>query len=286
MRVGLTRRLAVRQRIPEPRPPCRVTRGARRTGNFARCAAGGPPGRHPAWRAGLRALSVVGKSPMSNERSPRVRAATVLVAECALVLACLSAHFPQLWAERWAQDDAYVSFRYARNLVRGNGLVYNVGEPVEGYTNFLWTVLAAVPLARGANDPLPFMHVASALLWCLSYALLLAIAIRLWAAGCWAAPLGLLPLALHWSFNMWFFSGMETPLVTFLTIAAVACATVDPRRHRWSLPAMTTCAVGLMMTRPDGAIVFAALLLAVALLDGWWLLRFGRMRILAARAAV
>jgi hypothetical protein len=41
-----------------------------------------------------------------------------------------------------------------------------------------------------------------------------------------------------------------------------------------------------MMTRPDGAIVFAALLLAVALLDGWWLLRFGRMRILAALAPI
>lgn len=40
-------------------------------------------------------------------------------------------------------DDAYISFRYARNLSRGLGLVYNVGERVEGYTNFLWTVLIA-----------------------------------------------------------------------------------------------------------------------------------------------
>ncbi len=39
------------------------------------------------------------------------------------------------------QDDAYISFRYARNLAQGNGLVFNAGERVEGYTNFLWTVL-------------------------------------------------------------------------------------------------------------------------------------------------
>ncbi|MCA9582185.1 MAG: hypothetical protein KC416_10360, partial [Myxococcales bacterium] len=40
-------------------------------------------------------------------------------------------------------DDAFISFRYARHLAGGHGLVYNLGERVEGYTNFLWVVLAA-----------------------------------------------------------------------------------------------------------------------------------------------
>ncbi len=42
-------------------------------------------------------------------------------------------------------DDAYISFRFARNLARGHGLRYNLGDhtPVEGYSNFLWTVIAA-----------------------------------------------------------------------------------------------------------------------------------------------
>src|SRR3954470_13240280 len=39
----------------------------------------------------------------------------------------------------WLSDDAFISFRYARNWVTGKGLVYNAGERVEGYTNFLWT---------------------------------------------------------------------------------------------------------------------------------------------------
>ena len=30
------------------------------------------------------------------------------------------------------QDDAFVAFRYARNLVEGHGLVYNPDERVEG----------------------------------------------------------------------------------------------------------------------------------------------------------
>ena len=38
----------------------------------------------------------------------------------------------------WLCDDAFISFRYARNLVNGDGLVFNRGERVEGYTNFLW----------------------------------------------------------------------------------------------------------------------------------------------------
>jgi arabinofuranosyltransferase len=45
----------------------------------------------------------------------------------------------------WFQnvDDAYISFRYGKNLMSGSGLVYNAGEYVEGYTNFLWTVVTS-----------------------------------------------------------------------------------------------------------------------------------------------
>lgn len=40
-------------------------------------------------------------------------------------------------------DDAMVSMRYAWNLAHGNGLVWNVGERVEGFTNPLWVVFMA-----------------------------------------------------------------------------------------------------------------------------------------------
>jgi hypothetical protein len=46
-------------------------------------------------------------------------------------------------------DDAYISVRYAYNLNAGLGLVYNPGEPVEGYSNLLWTLLLTVPLRLG-----------------------------------------------------------------------------------------------------------------------------------------
>ena len=40
-------------------------------------------------------------------------------------------------------EDAFIGFRYSRNLADGYGLVFNIGERVEGYSNFLWTVLLA-----------------------------------------------------------------------------------------------------------------------------------------------
>ena len=39
------------------------------------------------------------------------------------------------------KDDAYISFRYAHNLVTGHGLVFNTGERLEGFTNFLWVLV-------------------------------------------------------------------------------------------------------------------------------------------------
>jgi pilus retraction protein PilT len=50
-------------------------------------------------------------------------------------------------------DDAFISFRYARNLVEHGTLAFNIVEPpelVEGYTNFLWVVVLAIGAWLGA----------------------------------------------------------------------------------------------------------------------------------------
>src|SRR3989442_1472314 len=51
-------------------------------------------------------------------------------------------------------DDSFISFRYARHLAAGRGLVWNPGERVEGYTNFLWVIL----MAGGAGDEIGRGH--------------------------------------------------------------------------------------------------------------------------------
>ncbi len=55
----------------------------------------------------------------------------------------------EAYSLRWTTDDAFISFRYARNLVEGHGLVFNPGEYVEGYTNPLWTLWIAGGLRLG-----------------------------------------------------------------------------------------------------------------------------------------
>ena len=45
---------------------------------------------------------------------------------------------------KFVQDDAFISFRYVQNFVDGNGLVFNIGERVEGYTNLLWVLILSV----------------------------------------------------------------------------------------------------------------------------------------------
>src|SRR5262249_44533914 len=74
---------------------------------------------------------------------PSIRYAGLLaLAVSALVLV---ARAVWLWDPYLVLDDAFISYRYAVHLAYGKGLVWNLGERVEGYTNFLWTV----PLAAG-----------------------------------------------------------------------------------------------------------------------------------------
>ncbi len=202
----------------------------------------------------------------------------VLAAELLAGAYFVARQLPGLWMTRWVQDDAYISFRYARNMLHGHGLVYNIGERVEGYTNFLWTVISAVPMAFGAVDPVPFMHVFSLALWIGSYLLLLLLAVSLFRSRIWMAPLAVIPLTYQWSFNMWFFSGMETPLISFLTVLVLFFFAQDPERRPFSLFWTSLAGVLLIMTRPDATLGLAALALVAVLLYGPRLLRERRWR--------
>ena len=46
-------------------------------------------------------------------------------------------------------DDAFITYRYAQNLVDGHGPVWNPGERVEGYSNFLWLLMIAFGMLLG-----------------------------------------------------------------------------------------------------------------------------------------
>ena len=60
-----------------------------------------------------------------------------------LAITTISIGINEAWQLRWLCDDAFISFTYARNLSEGIGLVFQSGEYVEGYSNFLWTIILA-----------------------------------------------------------------------------------------------------------------------------------------------
>lgn len=151
----------------------------------------------------------------------------------------------------WIIDDAFISFRYARNLLDGSGLVFNIGERVEGYTNFLWTLIIAGEMASG-YDPIVTTAAITMLLAFVIAALTLALARQVvpgvWV---WGAPVLLAlssPFLLYTSRG----SGMETALFTALFLAALLALL-----HRRWIGAGVLVAL-TMLTRPDGAVLACA----------------------------
>ena len=156
-------------------------------------------------------------------------------------------------------DDAFISFRYVRNLLEGNGLVFNPGEYVEGYTNFLWILeLAAIWGIFGVRPE----HAAP---W-LSVAYTIGtIAAMLW----WVARLpslqnrglvGWMALGLLCSsatFAVWTSAGgLETRQFTFFIVAAVVCLSVYGN-SRWGLLAASLGLAAAALTRPEGLMLAA-----------------------------
>lgn len=70
-----------------------------------------------------------------------------------LVIALVALFLSLLKHRRFFHDDAFISLRYARNLAEHGQLTWNLGEYAEGYTNFLFVLLTALPIKLGL-DPI------------------------------------------------------------------------------------------------------------------------------------
>ncbi len=163
----------------------------------------------------------------------------------------------------WICDDAFLSLRYAENLLAGHGLVYNPGERVEGYTNLSWTLLLAALLRLGV-DPLRAAALPgiAAYLW-----LVLALVGWSWRQRSRSRPF--LPLAagcvlVSEDFQVWATGGLETMLFTALAVQALVWTRASGASGRAALGAGSLLAL-LVLTRPDG------LLFAAAAAASWWL---------------
>ena len=154
-------------------------------------------------------------------------------------------------------DDAFISFRYAKNLAAGRGLVYNPGELVKGYTNFLWTMIIALGIKIGQSPValslvLGILFFLGTMLLCLKISSILTDNLLL----------RLLPLALLASSKTainWATGGLETSLCSFLLLSGIFFFLKNKlKEYSTQNTILQSLSFTLaMMTRPDAALITA-----------------------------
>jgi arabinofuranosyltransferase len=160
-------------------------------------------------------------------------------------------------AYNFVTDDAYISFVFSRNLAEHGQLSFNLGHPVEGYTNFLWTVILGALMVIGISP-----EISSRVLGTICALVTLYVVVRACERALekrtWFAALPAIILACSAGFACWTSGGLETQLFTMLVAIAidgVVAAELDER-------AMVRVAIALAlaaMTRPEGLLVAAVI---------------------------
>lgn len=162
--------------------------------------------------------------------------------------------FAHAVALRYTPDDAYVSFRYARNIAQGHGAVFNIGEQVEGYTSPLWvfTLAALYRLGLSIEGMATIVSIASGVI---AVSLLPRLSRRL---GFTLYGLDALLLAANSSFAVW--SGAAMEISTFALVLVPAILMFVREEKLWLVGSLYAL---LSLIRPEGllfgglAIVFA-----------------------------
>ncbi len=201
------------------------------------------------------------------------RAVAVRVAACLCLASLAYAGYREHW---FLTDDAFITFRYASNHLRGWGYTWNPPpfRPVEGYTSFLWLVLLegvwrvlAIEPPESAN-PIGFLLGLGTLGVEMLTIVGLPLSARLRPHRFWLACLAAVATLSNRTFLTWMSSGLETSLVVFLgavwLLAALRLG--SPHRLRW-LFLLSLSASLAALARPDGTLW----VLATALLHGWCL---------------
>lgn len=146
-------------------------------------------------------------------------------------------------------DDAFISYRYAESLANGMGLVFNEGEQVEGYTNFLWVLMLAGAAKLGAGPEMASKALGLAFAFgTMAVAWLLGRALRQPPH----AIVGLTALALlavNPAFASWAVGGLETMSMAFFVTLGVY---LYLKEQRGGAPLSALPLLAAALTRPEG----------------------------------
>jgi arabinofuranosyltransferase len=159
-------------------------------------------------------------------------------------------------------DDAYISFRYLDNWLGGDGLVFNPGQRVEGYSNLLWIVLLAPLRLLGLPPECASLILAAGFL-CLLFLGVYRTTLALTGERSYAV-LSLVLAASSPLLARWSLSGLETVcFASFIALANMAMA--ERAAHS---PASSALLGASALTRPDGALYALAAFFSVVFAHG------------------
>ena len=157
-------------------------------------------------------------------------------------------------ALRFTQDDAFITFRYVANYLNGDGMVFNIGERVEGITNFGWAVILMFLGVLG----LDYVTLAQTLGYLFGAATIVVVWLLarkvLDQEGFWYAVVALLLLGANQSFAYWSQAGLETAAFAFFAVLSLLFYV----KRSWLLVFSLTMMVWL---RPEGALVTGILII-------------------------
>lgn len=160
-------------------------------------------------------------------------------------------------AYNFVTDDAYISFVYSRNFAEHGELAFNLGAPVEGYTNFLWTIVLGLLMLVGIPPEVASRVLGTACALVTLYLVFRTMQRALGRRSPWAAVPSLL-LASSSGFACWTSGGLETQLFTVLVAGALDAVVAAHERPRAIRRAGVLLALAAM-TRPEGPLVAAVL---------------------------
>lgn len=164
------------------------------------------------------------------------------------------------WANRFIQDDAFISFRYAYRLAHGEGLTWDPGVRVEGYTSYLWTILLSFALYFGL-EPVRFAFLLGLVSFALSLLFTYKLALPLVHSRN-AALLTVVLLGSNYTFSSFATSGLETQMHTCLLLGCVLLlfSFDESEGSRLKLLALSVVASASTLTRLDSAVWLSVIL--------------------------
>jgi arabinofuranosyltransferase len=155
-------------------------------------------------------------------------------------------------------DDVFITLRYVRNLLSGNGLVFNLGERVEGFSNPTWLFsIALFAKILNISGHFPMLYLAKILGVFLGFCTLIVFFIMMKNRDNQGKVIfGLLFLiAINPFLNVWNISGLETPLVNFLLALVVMLYLKMQKDAKRKYVVGFSIALGLLsISRPEGII--------------------------------